>query len=160
MLNFSYVALFMSILLSLTSCGGSKSTIGRVDSLSSVDGTFLGKDNSNRDATVIVDSNANTIDISLRTGAIEVNFAGDIILSSVASTGKKMAIGDISYNVDLKITASTVEGFETDGTSYGQITKTKDANGTWQYACTFNFTGNTNRGTDSSSDWSMSGVAQ
>lgn len=151
---------FISLLIGFASCGGGNSTASRAEDLSTVDGTFLGKDSSNRDATVVVDKDANTIDVTLRTGVAEVQFAGDIILSSIASTGKKMATGDISYNIDLKITTSTVEGFTVDGISYGKIIKTKDENGVWQYSCTFNFTSNVNRGTEESSDWSMSGVAQ
>ncbi len=160
MLKFLFHFNLIIIMLCFTSCGGNNKSSTKNDEPLTIDGTFIGKDSANRDATVVVNKDENTINVTLRAGSTQVEFAGDIILTSIASSGKKMATGDISYNVDLKITSSTVDGFAVNEVSYGKIIKSKDNDGVWQYACTFNFTGNANRGTEEVSDWSMSGVAQ
>lgn len=147
----------LASILFFTACGGGSSSSTRTDPIA-IDGTFVGKDSANRDTTVILNSTNNTINISIANATTPFVLDGTIILSSVASTGKKMATGDISYHIDLKITNSTLEGFLADEISYGTIIKEMGSDSKWQYTCAFNFTSNTLRGTNTTdSDWSMTG---
>jgi hypothetical protein len=150
----------LSFILTLTSCGGSdSSSSANVGDPLAIDGTFLGKDNSSRDATVRVDGPNNSILIGLKTSQVDLILEGKVILSAIASSGKKMATGDITYNVDLKITKSTLTGFSVDGISKGTIIKKFDNSAVATYTCGFNFTTNSIRGTNTTdSDWSMSGT--
>lgn len=159
MLKFFKVIVFFNLIFLLNACGGNSSSTRNDPTDFTIDGTFIGKDSANRDASVAVDSANDTIDIALSTATESFDLEGDIVLTSVASTGKKYATGDITYHVDLLITKSTLEGFEVGQTSFGTIIKkVDDVNGN-QYTCAFNFTDNTTRATsEADSDWSMSGT--
>ena len=161
MLLFFKTIAILSFILILTSCGGGDSSSStNVGDPLAIDGTFLGKDNGSRDATVRVDGPNNSILIGLKTSQVDLILEGKVILSAIASSGKKMATGDITYNVDLKITNSTLTGFSVDGISKGTIIKKIDsATNITTYTCGFNFTTNSIRGTNTTdSDWSMSGT--
>lgn len=156
---FLFFILFVNLIFIFSGCGGGNSTSTRNDATDfNINGVFVGLDSSNRDANVAVDSTNKTIDIALTTDTDSFDLEGDIILTSVASTGKKNATGDITYNVDLLITKSNLDGFIVGETSFGSIIKTVDgANGS-TYTCAFNFTNHSTRGTETDSDWSMSGT--
>lgn len=144
-------------LIGLLGCSSSNSST-RTNSLE-IDGSIVGKDGANRDATVVVDSESKTLNINLKSATEDITLNSAIILIAEASSGKKLATGDIAYSIDLKITSSNLTGFAVNGISYGTIFKKVDAQGVATFTCAFNFTNQTARATNSTdSNWAMSGT--